>query len=272
MSQGRGPPAIGAPERAIGAWLAGRSGAAPFAAMLREDGVLMVHQAELFPAWPLGPALELLLAVHELAGDQARRWSRARLYTSLDRPLDRAAVQVGGRRGRFGLPIDRGEPAAGSGAAPVLWAGPGAAAALARMRPEAVPGGAPLPLARALADRARRDGPLHGQDRAVGAVLVDPAGRAVLGATNQAREHRLLHAELVLLLSALRLAGGPLAPGHRVFSSLQPCRLCAALCVELGVAEVIFDEPEQGRFGQATALQRADRQRAATEAERRGEA
>ena len=262
------PPGAPEPDEAtVLGWLGALPSRSHFAAMLRDDGVLMVHQQDPAPQWPVGPAFELLLGLHALAGDQARRWSRRRLWTSLDRPLDRAAVQVGGRRGRFGVPLgDRGRPIP-TAAPPMLSVEGAIAGALDRMAPVALGGGPPVRLARELAARARRDGPRTDQDRSVGAVLVDPFGRAVLGATNQAREHRLLHAEVVVLLSAQRV-GGPLGPGHRLLTSLQPCRLCAALAVEVGVQEVVYEEPERGRFGQFTALAQAGLERQATAAER----
>lgn len=259
----------GAPEpdeATLLGWLGALPRRVHFAAMLREDGVLVVHQQDPEPRWPVGPAFELLLGLHALAGDQARRWSRRRLWTSLDRPLDRAAVQVGGRRGRFGVTLGDGGRPIPTGAPPMLWLEDGIAGALGRMAPVALGGGPPILLARELAARARRDGPGTDQDRSVGAVLVDPLGRPVVGATNQARDHRLLHAEVVVLLSALR-GGGPLGPGHRLFTSLQPCRLCAALAVEVGVQEVVYEEPEGGRFGQRTALAQAGLERRATAAE-----
>ena len=210
----------------------------------------------------LGPALGLVLGLQEHAGPAARWVSRRRVWCTRDHPVDRAAVQVGARRGRFDLrpgPLHAPLP-------PVVWLQAACARACARARLLAVSPGPPLRVARALARGAAGgmpDAPVWARDREVAAVLVGADGALVAGAQNQAGEHRLLHAELVLLLGARAAGNGTLPAGCRVVVTLQPCRLCAALLVDAGITEVVYGDPEPGRFGQDTALQRAHRQRRA---------
>ena len=70
--------------------------------------------------------------------------------------------------------------------------------------------------------------------------------------------HRLHHAELNLV-QRWQAAHGPTFPaGSRVVVSLQCCRMCAAVLVDMAPAEglpVAYLEPEPGRFGRHTALQ-----------------
>lgn len=254
---------------AVAGWLGAlqASGAAPpgaeVALLLGQAGQLYVHAAAPDPADLLGAAAGLVIGLAEHAGPGARWAARRRLWSTRDAPLDRAAAQVGARRGRFGLrpgPLTQPLP-------PVVDLGPALARARARGRLLSPPPGPPL--ARAWAAVGGRSAgapagaPRWALDRPVGAALVDGAARALGVARNQAAEHRLLHAEVVLLLGVLAERGAPLPPGCRLYTTLQPCRLCAALIVEAGVSEVIFDEPDPGRFGQATALQAAGIERRA---------
>ncbi len=238
-------------------------GGAEVALLLGHAGQLFVHAAAPGPADPLGAAAGLVIGLAEHAGPGARWAARRRLWSTRDAPLDRAAAQVGARRGRFGLgpgPLTQPLP-------PVVDLGPALARARARGRLLSAPPGPPLAQAWAAAGgrgaATPTGAPRWEQDRPVGAVLLDPAGRALGAARNQSAEHRLLHAEVVLLLGVLAARGAPLPAGCRLYTTLQPCRLCAALIVEASVSEVIFDEREPGRFGQATALQAAGIERRA---------
>lgn len=253
---------------AVAGWLGAlrAAGTAPpgaeVALMLGHDGQLFVHAAARHPADPLGAAAGLVIGLVERAGPGAAWVSRRRLWSTHDSALDRAAAQVGARRGRFGAevgPLTVPLP-------PVVDLGPAVARARARCRLLPAQPGPPLEAAWAAAGgRAAADAaaPRWTLDRGVGAALVDGEGRPLGAARNQAAEHRLLHAEVALLVSILAARGAPLPPGCRLYTTLQPCRLCAALIVEAGVSEVIFDEAEVGRFGRATALQALGRERRA---------
>ena len=100
------------------------------------------------------------------------------------------------------------------------------------------------------------DAPRTVRDRPVAAALFDPDGRAWWGGRNAGAANRVLHAELVLVLSFL--AGrGRIPGGWQLVTSLQPCRMCAAVVVAAadGPLRVGYVQADPGRLAQGTALQ-----------------
>jgi tRNA(Arg) A34 adenosine deaminase TadA len=200
------------------------------------------------------PVLALAMAAWEAFPGRAHAALRARIRsTSVVTALDRAVAQVAAKRVV--------QVAAGPGAVrAVRMLGPELSRADARIetaswsppdeRPDDVVAYVralvpePEPVARAV------------RDRPVAAVLLDRDGRVRWAGRNAGAENRVLHAELVLLLSWHR-AHGPVPDGWQLATSLQPCRMCAALAVALAAGRlgVGYVEADPGRLAQGTALQ-----------------
>jgi tRNA(Arg) A34 adenosine deaminase TadA len=92
--------------------------------------------------------------------------------------------------------------------------------------------------------------------RPIGALAVDAEGRLLGAAVNTNVVYRLLHAELNLVFNDLMSGGLP--RGSVVYTSLSPCRMCAALLAR--VAEdgarlrVVATAQDPGRFGRQDAI------------------
>jgi tRNA(Arg) A34 adenosine deaminase TadA len=177
--------------------------------------------------------LDLVQAVYEACPGRAHTVLRQRIrVTSPVAPFDRAVVDVAAKRLGF---VEAGAEPAGDLVDLAPWA------AVARERGAA-----------ALFEPSKADVDADG----LAAVLVDADGRPVLGARNAAATNRTLHAELNLVQGWVARAGGVPA-GYRVISSLQPCRMCAAILVRaaLGPIRVEYRRPDPGRLATRTALQ-----------------
>ena len=121
------------------------------------------------------------------------------------------------------------------------------------------------------------DVPRRERDRSVVAMLIHPDGTLLDAAVNTNAENRCLHAEVNLLARWLPGFGADedeadgdrdepprrLFPrGSRMLVTLQCCRMCAALACAAsdavggeGLAEVVYDEADRGRYADATELQ-----------------
>ena len=101
-------------------------------------------------------------------------------------------------------------------------------------------------------------------------MLVHPDGTLLDAAVNTNAENRCLHAEVNLLARWLPGFGADVAEtngdgdepprrlfprGSRMLVTLQCCRMCAALACAASDAEVVYDEPDDGRYADATELQ-----------------
>ena len=89
-------------------------------------------------------------------------------------------------------------------------------------------------------------------------MLVDAQGIPRLAARNLNGSHRPLHAEVNLLLQWWEQAHAPIPAGWRVVTSLQSCRMCAAMlvhCASDAGIEALYAEPDAGRLSRCTALQ-----------------
>lgn len=197
------------------------------------------------------PLLDLAQAIWERDPGQARAAlrPRVRLTDPVD-PVDRAIADVVARRTAF---------VAGEAGATVASDDLSAFAARARARAVAAtvdPGQRRVP-----ADQAGwlaalvptgAEGPLAVRDRPVVAVLVDPAGFVHRATRNAAGTNRTLHAEICLVQGF-----GAIPAGWTVLTSLQSCRMCAAILVEAatGPIDVAFLEADPGRLATRTALQ-----------------
>jgi tRNA(Arg) A34 adenosine deaminase TadA len=200
---------------------------------------------------PRSPLLELVRAVwaEDPARAHLRLRSRIRL-TSAAAPFDPDVAAVAARR----WAVVDGAPGASP---PVRWLSPPPEPAASLATP---PGsrslqgwlawaGSVAPLAAPPARRATADRP-------VVAVAVGPDGRALAAARNAAGRDRTAHAEV----SLLRGLSGALPPGSALVTTLQCCRMCAALWAACAPPDlsVGYGEADPGRFARGTRL--ADRE------------
>lgn len=221
-------------DRAVASALGGRAAFLPDG-----DATLFVR----------GSVLELALAVWERAPHRAHTLLRQRIRTVHPlEPLDRDVLVVAARRAA------QVPPARGPVPGPLVDLAADLAAAEARIRSAATAAEGRMPpdaaafLAALVPPAAPR--PPAERDRPVIALLADDEGRIVGAARNAGGANRVLHAELNLVYGR-RLAGGTL------YTSLQPCRMCAALIVAAAEAPVAvrYLEADPGRLARNTALQ-----------------
>lgn len=197
------------------------------------------------------PVLDLVQAIWELDPRLAHLALRRRIRTTDPvTPADRAICDVAAKRvcrvdGAPGNPLTsvdlgpyaaraRERAAAASISVGARFVPPDPAAWVASL----VPAGDDLPLAR--------------RDRPVVAVLAGPDGTILHAARNAGGANRTLHAEVCLVQGH-----GALPAGATVYTSLQPCRMCAAILVDAakGPISVRYLEPDPGRLATRTALQ-----------------
>ncbi len=220
----------------------------PGGAWVRVDGAWLAVRGIAGPGHR--PSLALAQAIWEHLPGRAHAALRSRLRV-VGEPdgFDRAVAAVVGKR-VVGV-------APGAGAAPP-WVDLGAAWQRAQWRVAAAarPGEGRVPDAVAAWLRAQIPAAAPGRwvdrDRPVVAVLADAEGRVLRSAVNVGGANRTLHAELCLVQ-----AHGALPAGATVYTSLQPCRLCAAALVDAatGALAVRYLVPDPGRLATRTALQ-----------------
>ena len=92
-------------------------------------------------------------------------------------------------------------------------------------------------LALEAARRAEREGEVP-----VGAVLTDAAGKMLAGAGNACIHppDPAGHAEMRTIRAAARRAGNYRLPGCRLYVTLEPCLMCAGLCLQARLAAVFY--------------------------------
>jgi tRNA(Arg) A34 adenosine deaminase TadA len=195
------------------------------------------------------PILALARGIWELDPERARSALRNRVrLTAPVRPLDRAVADVVAKRVSW-VPPDAGSAPASHDVSALAARALGRVSVLdvGERRVPADPAG----WLRSLVP-AGDPGPLALRDRPVVSVLLDGAGEVVVAATNAAGRNRTLHAEACL--TALRAV---IPDGWTVLTSLQPCRMCAALLVDAaaGALAVRYLDPDPGRLATRTALQ-----------------
>ncbi|MEU3526922.1 nucleoside deaminase [Streptomyces sp. NPDC038707] len=88
---------------------------------------------------------------------------------------------------------------------------------------------------------------LRADSRPVGAALLDPEGTVVAAGRNRSREATapagqlagtdLAHAEINALA---RLPAGRRHPGHRLYTTLEPCLLCSGALIHAHVPHVVY--------------------------------
>lgn len=105
---------------------------------------------------------------------------------------------------------------------------------------------------------------LHDHNRPVAVLLVDRDGHVLEESVHGGFLNKTLHAELRLVQKYFRRHRSGFPSGSRVYVSLKPCRMCAAMLMKMGenVGEdfrVVFVEKDPGRLAQATLLEKRGR-------------
>ena len=84
----------------------------------------------------------------------------------------------------------------------------------------------------------------------VGAVLSDAEGRILAGAGNACIRLRdpSAHAEMRVIRAAAALLGNYRVPGCRLHVTLEPCVMCAGVCIHARRAEIVYgtEDPKTG--------------------------
>jgi len=84
----------------------------------------------------------------------------------------------------------------------------------------------------------------------VGAVIVDAGGELLAVASNRtiADNDPTAHAEILALRNAATKIGNYRLTGTTVYSTIEPCAMCAGALVNARVARLVFGAPDE-RFG-----------------------
>jgi tRNA(Arg) A34 adenosine deaminase TadA len=98
----------------------------------------------------------------------------------------------------------------------------------------------------AVAERARQHG-----NHPFGAVLVDPDGRIVLEAENSVTTQNdvTAHAETNLARLAYQRHGSAALAGFSLYTSTEPCAMCAGAIYWSGIGRVVYALSEEGLLG-----------------------
>ncbi len=80
----------------------------------------------------------------------------------------------------------------------------------------------------------------------VGAVVVDRDGAILAEAGNRCiRDHDpSAHAEMLAIRQAAASVGNYRLPGHRLYVTLEPCPMCAGLCVQARIETIVYGTPD----------------------------
>lgn len=99
---------------------------------------------------------------------------------------------------------------------------------------------------------------LHDHNRAISAIVTDKNLHLLGWSANSNFKNKTLHAEVRLIQSYLQQQGRLLPDDTKIFVSLKPCKMCAAMIVESSQnpesLQVIYLENDPGSLAQGTML------------------
>lgn len=100
--------------------------------------------------------------------------------------------------------------------------------------------------------------PRYDSDRAIAAVLVAEDGKVLSYGINTNAQNRTLHAEVNLLQSYYARTAKPVPARAKLYSSMKPCRMCAAMlwhmCEDVSSIRVFYTEFDPGPNAKETIL------------------
>jgi tRNA(Arg) A34 adenosine deaminase TadA len=103
--------------------------------------------------------------------------------------------------------------------------------------------------------------PAQQADQNIAALLVAPDGKILGWAVNQKSKHPMLHAETTLVLDWIVGGKGAVPQGCRVYTTLQSCKMCAAVLMSCAKdVFVYYGQQDGGEHAQSTALSTAGRE------------
>ncbi len=84
----------------------------------------------------------------------------------------------------------------------------------------------------------------------VGAIIVNENGEIAGRGHNLKKRHRIpiLHAEIVAILDAHRNRAGLYLTGYTMYTTLEPCPMCAAALVNERISRIVF-AAEDSKYG-----------------------
>jgi tRNA(Arg) A34 adenosine deaminase TadA len=239
---------------------------------------LVRSRASLVNGAPSSPITDLLQGIFAEYGDHSFFILRNRIYTT--RPLTamcQGMLKLVGKRCQV-LDFSQGpEDLSGLGAAPI-------AKLISDFRLRAVRASMTcfedLPqsalandlghlhfmnLARSLAETARREKNQYQSDRAIAAILVSSQNEILSFGINRSFPDKTRHAEVSLVQSYYRRTGRLLPKGSRLYTTLEPCQMCAGMIWESLEDrmdfKVYFAEHDPGRRAKNTVLQTGSAER-----------
>jgi tRNA(Arg) A34 adenosine deaminase TadA len=106
-----------------------------------------------------------------------------------------------------------------------------------------------------------RGKPDQAKDQNIAALLVAPQGKILGWAVNQKSKHPMLHAETTLVLDWVTATGGAVPKGSRVYTTLQSCKMCAAVLMDtVKDVFVYYGQYDAGDHARGTALATANKE------------
>lgn len=97
----------------------------------------------------------------------------------------------------------------------------------------------------------------------VGAVLMDRGGKLLAEAGNACIRScdPSAHAEMLAIRRAAERLGNYRLPGCTLFVTLEPCIMCAGVCIQARIARIVYgtDDPRAGALHSCYAIGRDDR-------------
>ncbi len=113
----------------------------------------------------------------------------------------------------------------------------------------------------ALLSKVRQSETLPDSNRPIAALVCDRNGKLLSWAVNNNSKNKTLHAEILALQQYFEINRTKLPAGTKIYVSLKPCRMCAAMiaqmCEDADLLEVIYFKDDPGPLAQHTVLDKA---------------
>ncbi len=101
---------------------------------------------------------------------------------------------------------------------------------------------------------------LHDFNRPIAALICDGNGKVLSWAVNNNSKNKTLHAEVVAILKYFKAHQCKLPAKTRVYTSLKPCRMCAAMLIEMSEdpngLNAIYFQDDPGPLAKNTELEK----------------
>jgi tRNA(Arg) A34 adenosine deaminase TadA len=102
---------------------------------------------------------------------------------------------------------------------------------------------------------------LHDFNRPIAALICDRNGKLLNWSVNNNSKNKTLHAEILAVQRYFEVYGSKLPVGARIYISLKPCRMCAAMIAQMSedpdYLEVVYFKDDPGPLAQNTVLDKS---------------